>query len=223
MAMETKVIWFKTLKLQVSLVTLVMLASPVLRAQTTIEFESFEGTASELGYTADEFSNGVSNYFARISNTNGGTGAITYHIYAGVPANIHDDGSGDKYFFGIDDGNDPGNPRVDALGLMTLNTYTDLKLTIALTQGSSLRFETSDYIRIYYAFDSDTSSHPSTSTTFSVGSYTLLAEFKTSGSAMDLSQDGLGVTTLSTGSFDDYTFSCRNFHYNPNQCSLQWS
>jgi len=80
-------------------------------------------------------------------------------------------------------------------------------LVIAICQGRSLRFETNDYIRIYYAYDSDTSSHPSTSTTFTVGSYTLLAEYKGSGASTNLSLDGLGVTTLNTGSLTDYTYS----------------
>ncbi len=184
-----------------------------LLGQTTVEYESFEGTVDELGYTADDFSNGFSNYFDRISNVTGGTGVgVTYHINSGVPANIHDDGTGDQFFWGGDDIDDTGNSRTDDLGIITFNNvtvtdYTDLQLVIALTQGRSLRYEATDYIRIYYAFDGDITSHPGTSTAFSVGSYTLLAEFRGSGTSTDLSQNGAGIVVLSTGSFDDYTFA----------------
>ncbi|MEQ9298508.1 MAG: hypothetical protein RIF33_08095 [Cyclobacteriaceae bacterium] len=184
------------------------------RAEAVIAFESFEGTASELGYTVDNWRDGFSDYFDRVSNVNSGNPApdAGYHIFSGVPSNIDDDGTGDQYFFGADDLDDDGNPRVDDLGVITFNTIdivgqTNLKLVVALTQGRSSRFETDDYLRIYYALDGDIDAHPGTSSSFAVNSYTLLSEFKGSGLSTDLSEDGLGATVLSTGSFDDYTFS----------------
>lgn len=70
-----------------------------------------------------------------------------------------------------------------------------------------LRYETDDYIRIYYAFDSDITAHPDPSVNFSVGAYTQLVEFRGSGPDTDLSVNGSGVGTLNTGSFTDYTYS----------------
>ena len=185
--------------------------------EETVAYDSFEedpgSKSAELGYTADTWRRSFSDYFDRISNITGGTGGtISYHIASGVPANIHDDGTGDKYFFGADDLDDRGNDRVDELGIITFNNVnvngrTNLKIKIALAQGRGSRLEADDYLQVYYAFDGDITSHPATSTSFTVGSYTKVAEFKGSGTDTDASLDGLGVTTLSTGSFDDYTFN----------------
>ena len=186
-------------------------------AQTVLFFDSFEedpsSKSSELGYTTDVWRDGFSDWFNRISNVNSGNPAPTegYHTFSGLTANIDDEGIGNKYFFGGDDINDDGNPRIDDLGIITFNNAnvngkSDLKLRIALAQGRQFRFETDDYIRIYYAFDSDITAHPETTALFSEGSYSLLAEFKGADLSSDLSQDGLGVTILNTGSFNDYTF-----------------
>lgn len=186
---------------------------------TNIEFESFEGTASELGYTADDWRDGFSDYHDRLSDQTAGDPAPVggYHIFSGTPTNIHDDGTGDQYFWGSDDLDDNGNPRTDDLGIISLNTvdvngYNNLELTLALAEGRHDRFETDDYIQIYYAFDADTSSHPGLTTVFTQGNYTLLADFRGSALSSDLSLDtntdgiGDGVVVLDTGAFSDYTF-----------------
>lgn len=166
------------------------------RAEAVIAFESFEGTASELGYTVDNWRDGFSDYFDRVSNVNSGNPAPTggYHIHTGIPANIHDDGTGDQYFFASDDLDDDGNPRTDDLGVITfdnvdVSSATDLKLKLLLGVDRADRFETDDYLQIYYALDGDITPHPGTTTAFSQGDYTLLADFRGSGSGTNASQD----------------------------------
>ncbi|MFY0591810.1 hypothetical protein [Roseivirga sp.] len=164
-------------------------------AETTIAYESFEGTGDELGYTSNDWSGGFSDYSSVVNDANAGTGpSVTYHISSGYPDNIHDDGTGDKHFYAVDDLDDDDNPRLDHLSIITFNNVdvsgaTGLKAKFLLGVDRENRFETDDYLQIYYAFDGDITSHPGVSTAFTQGSYTLLASFRGSGSGTNVSLD----------------------------------
>ncbi|OEK07184.1 dockerin type I domain-containing protein [Roseivirga misakiensis] len=195
------------------------------RVETVIAYESFEGTAQELGYTSDDWRRGFSDYSSVMNEANAGTGStVTYHISSGYPDNIHDDGTGNRHFYAVDDLDDSENPRVDDLSIITFNNVnvsgaTDLKVKFLLGVDRANRFEADDYLQIYYALDSDIDNHPDVNTNFTQGSYTLLASFRGSGSgtnaSLDADNNGLGdgttILPFGTLSGNDITLADMSF------------
>lgn len=172
------------------------------RVESIIAYESFEGSVDELGYTSNDWENGFSNYARVLNSTLAGNPAPTvlsdgfdgHHIRSGIPSNVHNPDGGTANFYAVDDLDDSGNTRSDDLSVITLDNVdvsgaTDLKLKLLLGTDREDRFETDDYFQIYYAFDADISAHPSTSTAFTKGSYTLLVDYRGSASGTNASKD----------------------------------
>ncbi len=198
------------------------------RVETTVAYESFEGTVDEMGYTSNDWERGFSNYAMVLNSTVSGNPAPAvstdgfdgHHIHSGIPTNVHNPDGGTANFYAVDDLDDSGNTRSDDLGIITFENVdvsgaTDLKLKLLLGTDREDRFETDDYIQIYYAFDSDIDAHPGLTTTFAKGDYTLLADYRGSGSGTNASRDAdfngtgdgteelpFGTATLSGGNDD---------------------
>lgn len=208
----------KNLSIVLSFIFFAVSTSGVL-AQSLIAYESFEGTAGELGYTTTQWRDGFSDYSHVVNYTIGGNPAPAngFHIFAQV-VNVHDDGTGEQHWFAVDDLDDNGNPRSDDNSVVSFKTidvsgYTDLEVRLRLGVGRPFRFETTDRFQIYYAFDADTSAHPDTNTAFTQGSYTLLASYRGSGTSttpsLDADNNGIGdgLVVLDTGLLREYTYS----------------
>ncbi|MCE7993647.1 MAG: hypothetical protein HEP71_16805 [Roseivirga sp.] len=201
------------------------------RVETTIAYESFEGTVDELGYTSNDWNRSFSDYAAVLNSTVAGnpTPADGFGIHSGIPANVHNPDGGTANFYGVDDLDDSGNIRDDDLAIITFNNVdvtgaTDLKLKLLLGTDRADRFETDDYFQIYYAFDTDITAHPGTTTAFSQGAYTLLADYRGSGSGTNASRDAdfsgagdgtevlpFGTADLATGGNNDMVMSDISF------------
>lgn len=191
------------------------------RVETTIAYESFEGTVDELGYTSNDWRRGYSDYAFVLNSTISGNPAPAvsthgfdgYHIHTGIPTNVHNPDGGTANFYAVDDLDDSGNTRTDDLGIITFNNVdvsgaTDLKLKLLLGTDRENRFETDDYLQIYYAFDADITAHPGATTAFSQGAYTLLADYRGSAASTNVSRDadfsgaGDGTEVLPFGTAD---------------------
>ncbi|GAB5526546.1 MAG: hypothetical protein Roseis2KO_44180 [Roseivirga sp.] len=201
------------------------------RVETTIAYESFEGTVEELGYTSNDWNRSFSDYAAVLNSTVAGnpTPDDGFGIHSGIPANVHNPDGGTANFYGVDDLDDSGNIRDDDLAIITFNNVdvtgaTDLKLKLLLGTDRADRFETDDYFQIYYAFDTDITAHPGLNTAFSQGAYTLLADYRGSGTGTNASRDAdfsgagdgaevlpFGTADLATGGNNDMFMSDISF------------
>ena len=201
------------------------------RVESTIAYESFEGTVDEIGYTSNDWNRSFSDYAAVLNSTVAGnpTPDDGFGIHSGIPANVHNPDGGTANFYGVDDLDDSGNIRSDDLAIITFNNVdvtgaTDLKLKLLLGTDRADRFETDDYFQIYYAFDDDITTHPGLTTTFSQGDYTLLADYRGSGSGTNASRDAdfsgagdgtevlpFGTADLATGGNNDMVMSDISF------------
>lgn len=158
--------------------------------QTIFYTQSFEG-AINTGYTSSGvFSDGSGDYFTLIGNGSDPSGDPSY-------TNI----DGAKYW-AAEDTQDAGNPNGSGISNVNITSIsiagkTSLSIKGLFASGGKIKFDSTDYMRIYAQVDS--------------GGYSLIGAFESSGSTnttfqQDTNLDGNGDGTILSRAFQEFVF-----------------